>query len=432
MEYIYKKNIRYIVKYNEEYTILKNALSYKFFIVWVFFIPINSFVIEPSIKGSLISYAIAFISPFIVLMYKNIYKRYFIDLFKYIYIWLFFFLISQLGNSVWNIDISSLILVNATDLTTKIFRSSIFTQSLYLLPGILLFLYAKYFYTEKWDKWIIYSGFLFSMIGLYFWMFFFVTGENGDFFSNRIYGDGFNSWHQNIIIHGMLFQRLQSLSGEPSMYAFTMLPYLIFAIHRKAKKYIIFIIAVSLVLSTSTTAYLGIIIYFLCLMYFNKFNRQYIKFICMTCIVFLIIYIMFYSYINDVITNMIINKITNLDDPNNISGMERSTNFYGNILYWYDLDIMHMLFGIGFGVIRSTDLFTTFLINIGLIGTIIFSYFYLNKIKIKKVNFEEIGNNSILLVVFLVAMISVSEFSYLSFWLFLGIIKSKYITRSLS
>ena len=40
----------------------------KFFIIWSFFIPITSFVLMPSVKGSLISYILAFITPFIISM----------------------------------------------------------------------------------------------------------------------------------------------------------------------------------------------------------------------------------------------------------------------------------------------------------------------------------------------------------------------------
>ena len=121
--------------------------------------------------------------------------------------------------------------------------------------------------------------------------------------------------------------------------------------------------------------------------------------------------------------NMIINKIT--ADPTNISGLERSANIMDNIIYWSNLNNINFLFGIGFGVIRSTDLLTTFLINIGLIGTLLFAYFYLKKIKLRNLTMKKIGDNAILLVLFITSMISVPEFSYLSFWLFLGLINSK-------
>lgn len=405
--------------------ILKNTLSYKFFLIWSFFIPITSFVLLPSVKGSLISYIMAFISPIIVISCKKIRKKYFCDFCIFIFIWLFFLMISQLSNSIWNINISSLILLDSNDFYTKVFRDSIFSQSLYLLPCIFLFLYTKYFYNEKWDIWIIYSGLVFSIIGLFFFVYFLFTGQNADFISNRIVGENNGSWYQYVIIGNLLIQRIQGLSGEPSMYAFILLPYLIFSIHRKANKSIIFIMGLSLILTTSTSGYLGILVYLFCLLYFNRINIRYLKYILISISICCVIYIIFKDYIDGIIMNAIINKLTNLDDPNNVSGIERSANIYGNIIYWLNLDIMHMLFGIGFGVIRSTDLFSTFLINIGIVGTILFSYFYLKNIKRKNITFKDIGDNSILLVLFVVAMVSVPEFSFLSFWLFLGIIYHK-------
>ena len=42
-----------------------------YFMIWCFFIPITSVVIVPVIKGSLISYIFAFISPLIFLFYPK-------------------------------------------------------------------------------------------------------------------------------------------------------------------------------------------------------------------------------------------------------------------------------------------------------------------------------------------------------------------------
>ena len=175
-------------------------------------------------------------------------------------------------------------------------------------------------------------------------------------------------------------ERVQSLSGEPSMYAFTILPYIIFAIHRKANKLLIATMIVSLLLSVSTTGFLGIIIYIICILFFSKINKRYIKNLIIFIGILIFIYFLFSSYIDEIIMNMIINKIT--ADPTNISGLERSANIMDNIIFCSNLNHINFLFGIGFGVIRSTDLLTTFLINIGLIGTLLFAYFYLKKIKL--------------------------------------------------
>jgi len=398
----------------------------KFFIIWSFFIPITSFVLIPSVKGSLISYILGFISPLIILFKrKNFLKKYIICFGEFVYIWLAFFCLSQLGNLIYNINISDLILVSNETNNIKVFRNSIFTQSLYLVPCILLYLYCKFFYNIKWDKWIVYSGWLFSVIGLYFLLYFLLTGQNGDIISNRVFADNteVSNIAQRLSILSIGIERVQSLSGEPSMYAFTILPYIIFAIHRKANKLLIATMIVSLLLSVSTTGFLGIIIYIICILFFSKINKRYIKNLIIFIGILIFIYFLFSSYIDEIIMNMIINKIT--ADPTNISGLERSANIMDNIIYWSNLNNINFLFGIGFGVIRSTDLLTTFLINIGLIGTLLFAYFYLKKIKLRNLTMKKIGDNAILLVLFITSMISVPEFSYLSFWLFLGLINSK-------
>lgn len=398
----------------------------KFFIIWSFFIPITSFVLIPSVKGSLISYILGFISPLIILFKrKNFLKKYIICFGEFVYIWLAFFCLSQLGNLIYNINISDLILVSNETNNIKVFRNSIFTQSLYLVPCILLYLYCKFFYNIKWDKWIVYSGWLFSVIGLYFLLYFLLTGQNGDIISNRVFADNteVSNIAQRLSILSIGIERVQSLSGEPSMYAFTILPYIIFAIHRKANKLLIATMIVSLLLSVSTTGFLGIIIYIICILFFSKINKRYIKILIIFIGILIFIYFLFSSYIDEIIMNMIINKIT--ADPTNISGLERSANIMDNIIYWSNLNNINFLFGIGFGVIRSTDLLTTFLINIGLIGTLLFAYFYLKKIKLRNLTMKKIGDNAILLVLFITSMISVPEFSYLSFWLFLGLINSK-------
>ena len=55
----------------------------KFFIIWSFFIPISTWVIDPSIKGSLISYLLAFLSPLVIIFFRqDIIKAYILDIIK--------------------------------------------------------------------------------------------------------------------------------------------------------------------------------------------------------------------------------------------------------------------------------------------------------------------------------------------------------------
>lgn len=402
----------------------KYSITDKYFILWAFFIPISSWVISPSIKGSLISYLFAFLSPLVIICFRqDIVKEYILDIVKIALVLLFFALMSQLANVLFNINLYNIVLVNPGDFDDKIFRSSLITQSIYLIPVILTFLYVKHLYKPSWDKWIIYGGLVFVLYGFYKWLGFLLTGTDIDFLTNRTFGDSDTVLYQyqGISIAGLNLQRFQSLTGEPSMFAFTILPYFIFAIHRKANIIIISFMGLALLLSTSSTAYLGLSMYILYVLINSKKGKTFFKVLIALIIVSLILYGIFSEYINDVLNNMIFNKI------DSTSGEIRSYDFNNHINYIMNLDIMHKLFGIGFGYIRSGDLLSTLLVNIGIVGVISFAYFYLKDFKLKVRSFLDLGNNSILLVLFIISMIAVSEFSYLSFWLFVAIIRNNKI-----
>lgn len=399
----------------------KYSITDKYFILWAFFIPISSWVISPSIKGSLVSYLFAFVSPLVIICFRqDIVKEYILDIIKIVLVLLFLTLMSQLSNVLINIKLDSLILINLGEYDNKIFRASLITQHIYLIPVMLTFLYVKYVYKSSWDKWIIYGGLVFVLYGFYKWLGFLLTGIDIDFLTNRTFGDSdtVHYQYQGAVIAGLVLQRFQSLAGEPSMFAFTILPYFIFAIHRKANIFIIVLMGLSILLSTSSTAYLGLLIYILYILINSKNGEKFFKVLIGLTILSLILYGAFSEYINEVVNNTIFNKMDSQ------SGMDRSSDFWNNINYFLDLDIMHNLFGIGFGYMRSGDLFTTLLVNTGIIGIISFTYFYLKDFCLKVYNFIDLGNNSILLVLYIVSMVAVSEFSYLSFWLFVAIIRN--------
>lgn len=406
----------------------KLNIADKFFICWSFFIPITTVILIPSIKMSVLSSIFAYISPFLVILYlKKVRKKYFYDLVKFAYIYMLFVIISQFSNSIIYISLNNVTLVPSNqEISVNVFRYTLINQTLYILPGILTLYYVKYFYNKKWDKWIVYSGLFFAIYALYKWGYFIIFGEEGDFLTNKVYNDfnkeelgGSGYLFQLINIGGVVMQRVQGLSGEPSMYAFTILPYFIFAIQKKVNKLYIFIIGISMVLSMSTTIYIGMVLYFMILCLYGKIKKKYlILFILLNVIV----YIIFKDFIDDIVKYMIIDKL--FYTQNSLSGEDRSFALFNSFYYWLDLDIIHMLFGIGYGYIRSLDFFTTLLVNVGLIGTIIFCYFILKEIKWKTSLFEEINNNAIIMCLFVSLMIAVPEVWFPSFWLFIGIVKN--------
>lgn len=405
---------------NNLYINNKLNIADKFFLWWSFFIPITNIVLIPSIKMSVLSSIFAYISPFIVILYfKDVRKKYLFDLSKIIYIYILFLLISQFSNAIIYISLNNITLIPSDQAVgVSIFRYTLINQTLYVLPGILTYYYAKYFYNNKWDKWILYSGLFFALYALYKWIYFIIFGEDGDFLTNRI--DEKTGLFQLITIGGITIQRLQGLAGEPSMYAFTILPYFIFAIQKKFNIWGIFIIGISMLACMSTTIYMGMVIYFIILVIHGKVRKKYLFLIILFIIIF---YIIFKDFINDVITLMIIEKLINSQYSE--SGFDRTTTFFNSFNYWLNLDPIHMLFGIGYGYIRSLDFATTLLVNVGLIGLIVFCYSILKNIKFIHCNFEDINNNAIILCLFFSLMTSVPEIWFSSFWLFIGIIRNQ-------
>lgn len=400
----------------------------RWFSIWAFFIPITTVILIPSIKMTVVSIIFSCISPLIVIFFfKEIRKKYIIDIIKFYYIYCFIIITSQLSNIVLPITFDNVLITPSNEgNSVTVFRHIIITSTAYVTPGLLTFYCAKYFYNKKWDRYIINSGLVFALYALYKWGYFLFTGEDGDFLSNKMYDADGNvedlatKLYQGISILGLNLQRLQGLADEPSMYAFTMLPYFIFAIQKKANIFVILIIGITLLLSTSTTAYMGLIIYFILLSISKRVKKKNI--FCLL-VIFVVLYIIFKDYIDIVINLMIVEKLFNAQTTE--SGLERSSSVINSFMYWSNLDIAHMLFGIGVGYIRSFDFFTSLLVNVGIIGLILFSYFILKDIKLKHCDFIDINNNAIILILFVTLMTSVPEVWFPSFWLFIGIIRSK-------
>jgi len=88
---------------------------------------------------------------------------------------------------------------------------------------------------------------------------------------------------------------------------------------------------------------------------------------------------------------------------------------------YMESNLGHKLFGCGFGYIRSTDLFSTFLFNIGICGLLVYTWLFLKPVLQLPRNHENTGAKLALVIVYVVSMAWVPEWGYSSSWLFLGI-----------
>ena len=227
------------------------------------------------------------------------------------------------------------------------------------------------------------------------------------------------------------FVRIYSTTIEPSMLAYYLVAMLalIISIPEENIKHKYLIIALILLVgfgSTSSTFLLGlvttaIILIFNVITEKNKANKERNKNILKRSLIVLLIgficLAVIYIINSDIVTNIftgLIQKITR----SNLSGQERSSAFINHLIIGLQFPIL----GIGFGTVRSKDLLSTWICNIGILGTGIFIYYLIDLIKKLRKNKSNIayGVANFIIVVFICAFVSVPEPYNLFIWFMLA------------
>jgi hypothetical protein len=402
-----------------------DSLLSTYFMVWALIIPVTSVIVSPAIPGSVPAYLLAFASFPLALLIAPQKSGGLVLAVGAILIPLFLLTITAQFNLqfFWRTELGNLFLVNLDD-DSLILRSSLFTQLLYLLPGVFTFAFLRVYYDEAWDKFILAGAVLLAVYGFFEVTYYLVTGQNGDFLSNRVFDNGAGvssgSLFQTMSVGGFHIMRLKSLTGEPSMYAFTILPFWIHAVHQR-KMVTSAVLLVSLLLSTSTSALLGIGLYLLCRIYFLRTSQRFLRgyadrLLTLFFILSLVALVIAFPFVS-----ALLQETSAKFSGENTSGIERLRYIQSGLGFFRISPLTIQLFGLGFGYTRSADFFSTLLVNTGLIGTLLFSVLFIYPILRLENTYRSIGLKSILIVIFIIMMISVPEFAYLSTWLFLGI-----------
>lgn len=395
----------------------KNNKAAFFLQFWLLFFFITSIVVFPNIKGTTPAFILSFLAipvSLLISRYQSLLllQRLFITVI-FVFLWFFFsqLLIFSFSNEL---GLDSYV-VYISEEKRLLFRSSFFTQFLYLLASLIIFYYVSIFYkADKHDSFIYYGAVIVTIYGFFELFYFWITGEFGDFLSNRTFGDGKSgSLLQTFSVGSFTTQRFKSLTGEPSMYVFSLFPVFVYAYYDGKKKIAYFILA-SLLFTFSTSFFIGIAILFSERL-FRKGLRD--KFVFYSGLLFLLALILFFKRLTIVFDKLVVQKI----EGTNISGIQRIGNFTNHIEYFIDLPFPSKLFGLGFGYVRSTDFFSTLLVNVGILGFFVYSVVFLYPILKLGSSRKEKGLKVILFFIYLVSIISVPEFSYPSAWLFLGI-----------
>lgn len=386
--------------------------------IWLFFMFVTSFVVTNTVKGTIPSYVLSVISlPIALLLSKHRRISYITLLVVLSLVYITLQITSQiLLLLVEPPNFSGLILVSKD--AKVILRNSLLTQSLYLFCSLLTLTFVIIYYDKSiHDRYLITSLIVFVSIGYFFWLFNLLFGFNADFISNREYSDGLINpgQFQPIVVNGIWMSRFVSLTGEPSMYVFSMLPYFIYTIHAGYQKTALYIL-VSLVLTLSGTFLIGLFLYGLT-MCFWAFNKRFLLYISIIIALITVVFLSSPTF-RDIINYALISKLLQESD----SGLDRFTSMFKHLVYFYDLPLPLMLTGMGFGFIRSPDLVSTLLVNTGIVGFLLFSILMLYPVfKLSNSSSRNIGLKSALVVTYFIMMTSVSEYAYPSLWLFLGI-----------
>ena len=389
-----------------------------YFKLWALVLPITSVVLIPSIQGTTPAYIMAFLSlpVFLIAARLKDIRRYLTILFFFALGFITLSLASQFFLSLYGgMDLSNLPLVDPLYLTQQvILRPTLFTQTLYLMTGLLTLLFVLECYNPSWDRYIFAGILLLVVYGFYEVSYYWLTGHSGDFLSNRVFNQQHSgSLFQTIRFGDIRIQRMKSLTGEPSMFAFTVLPYWIFALHTRRYS-IAGILTLALVLSTSTTAIVGIVVY--CGLLIIS-GRVEIKYLLAAAGAGAVIVIIKFQTVWAIFNKLVIQKLS----AESVSGMTRLANLKDCILFWLDAPLPTKFFGLGFGYVRSTDFFSTLLVNNGLIGLAIMALAFGYPILALGSSNKEFGLKCALIVIAVSLLSSIPEFAYLSIWLFLGI-----------
>ncbi|MFM0170093.1 hypothetical protein [Paraburkholderia sediminicola] len=401
-----------------------------YYFVWVFAMPVTSVLLMPSIQGTTLGYIMCFFSLPLALACAGASRtRYINFLIVAASVWTVFFLASQLADTAapYEPDFTKVLLIDDSDVLTFILRKSLFTQTIYLVAVVLYASYVYIFYKPSWQQWLLASAAIFAVYGIYEVIYFTITGQPGDFISNRSFGAEFRngdgsaedgslngSSFQWLDIHGFHMQRLKSLTGEPSMYALSMFPFWVYFNATSKRRLPVWIIGASLIMSTSSTAFIGYVVYLL--IRIRKIGFHPIKAMAGALVVFVVAYLA-RDYIADLFQQMILDKM----DGHNVSGVERSGFFRASMDMWAGGSLANQLFGIGFGYIRSTDLFSTLLVNTGIAGLILVSMLILYPAFKLDWSAEGMALRQCCVTTWVMMMISVPEFSYLAPWTFIAI-----------
>ena len=404
-------------------TIDLRKLEEGFVALWCLLMPVTSLLIIPSIKGTTLAYILAFLSfGFVMVRLKteglNQRNREYLYLLLIVaLIWLALLVASQAGHLIDDRkDFKGAFLIN--DLDTKvIFRSALFTQSLYFAACILIFLYFRYYFREEWMKYVLAGAYLMAAYGVYEWVYFLIFKHPGDFIVNRVYGEDHpGSWSQTIDFAGLSLLRIKSFYGEPSFYSSAIVLYLTTAIHYR-RPLLITLLAFNAFFSTSTTCYVALLVCLLFHIVLAPKGRVLGLFLLVTLIGAFIALSQLYP---ETFQGMFGDKISG----ENQSGQMRMESDQNTQELLSSFSPMNWMFGIGFGY-SYNQISLAMLTNTGIIGFAIYCLAFLKPVWCLPRHGIYGALKTGIFGLFFLFNLTLSEFFLATSWMFLGLAYNK-------
>jgi hypothetical protein len=394
-----------------------------FMAIWCLVMPITSFLLIPAIQGTTPAYVLAFLSLGLFwVRLKNdgldtTNRKYVSFLFLAAFLWLVLLVGSQTGHIIDDRrDFNGAFLINDED-EKILFRSGLFTQSLYFAACLLIFLYFRFYFREEWMKYVLLGGYLLAAYGVYEWTYYLVFHQTGDFVANRMYrGDHPGSWSQTIDFAGITLLRIKSFYGEPSFYSSAIILYLITAINLN-RTWLIGLMAFNAFFCTSTTCYLGLLA---CLLFYislsSKGRGPGFIFLALMVIGMIGMYYLYPDTFNGIFGEKISGE--------NQSGQMRMESSLDTRELFHSFSLMNWLFGIGFGY-SYNQVTDAILANTGIIGFIIYCFAFLKPVWCLPRQDVYGGYKTCIFGLFFLFNLTLSELFLPTTWMFLGLAYNK-------
>ena len=386
--------------------------------LWCTVMPVTTFLLIPSIQGTIPPYLLAFASAVLVMAsaetgwFESQRSRYLSTALLLAGIWLLLFCGSQLGHLISNRHgFGDLSLIRAED-TRVLFRPAMFTQTLYLGACICIALFFRFFFREEWMRYVLWGAWFLALYGIYEWLSFLIFKQPGDFIANRMYGDHPGSWSQTIQVGPLTLLRIKSTLGEPSWFSAVVIPYFFLALQYK-RRLLSAALLFCIVFSTSTSAFIA---FTFALILYGVLKRKLSASILVAALLFASAFAILYFSLPETFNEMFSAKFRG----ENTSATGRMEHAAAAKDAEASFTLLNRIFGIGFGY-HYSGVYSAVLINTGWIGMMVYFYAFLKPVILLRSEGGGLPLKVCIATLFLLFYISVSELFLPTTWMLLGI-----------